>query len=273
VKGDGFMRSAVAASIGAMVLTGALWTGVPLGAQSTPAPRTADGRPNLNGLWQAVNSANWDIEAHEARPGPLQFGALMAAPAGLGVVEGEIPYKPEAAAKKRQNFQKRWTEDPEAKCYLPGVPRANYMPFPFQIVQGTDKILMIYEFAAAVRTIHLDDVPAESLVDSWMGHSVGRFEGQTLVVDVTGFNGMAWFDRAGNFQSDTLHVVERYTPIDANAIDYQVTIEDPALYTRTWTMRMPLYRRLEKNMQLLEFRCVPFSEDLLYGDLRKKPTR
>ena len=235
--------------------------------------KTADGRPNLNGIWQALNSANWDIEAHEARPGPSQFGALFATPGGLGVVvDGPIPYQPWAAAKKQENFAKRWTDDPEAKCYLPGIPRATYMPFPFQIVQGTDKIMMIYEYAAAARSIHMDKVP-EAPVESWMGHSVGRWDGQTLVVDVTKLTGQAWFDRAGNFQSETIKVVERYTPMSADVLNYEVTIEDPKVYTRAWKIQMPLHRRLEKNIQLMDFRCVPFSEDLLYGDLRKKPTR
>jgi hypothetical protein len=237
------------------------------------AAKTADGRPNLNGIWQALNSANWDVEAHEARPGPPQFGALFATPAGLGVVvDGFIPYQPSAAAKRKELYAKRWTEDPEAKCYLPGIPRATYMPFPFQMVQGTDKITMVYEFAAAARVIHMDKVP-NAPIGSWMGHSVGRWEGQTLAVDVTKFNGEAWFDRAGNFQSESLHVVERYTPTGADALNYEVTIEDPKLYTRAWKIQMPLYRRLEKDMQVLEFKCVPFSEELLYGDLRKKPSR
>jgi hypothetical protein len=247
-------------------------TTVSAGQSAATRAQTPDGRPNLNGIWQALNSANWDIEAHEARPGPPQLGALLAAPAGLGVVEGQIPYKPEAAAKKKENFNKRFTDDPEAKCYLPGVPRANYMPFPFQIVQGTDRIMMIYEFAAAARTIFMGKVP-ESPTDTWMGHSVGRWEGQSLVVDVSAFNGSAWFDRAGNYQSETLKVVERYTPVSADVLNYEATIEDPTLYTRPWKISMPLYRRLDKGMQLLEFKCVPFSEELLYGDLRKKPRR
>src|SRR5260221_10418149 len=144
------------------------------------APRAPDGHPDLGGIWQALNTANWDIEAHAARPGPPQLGALVAAPAGLGVVDGEIPYQPSAAAKKKENFEQRWKEDPEAKCYLPGVPRANYMPFPFQIVQGHDTIMAVYEYAATVRVIHMDKVPP-SLVDTWMGHSVGRWDGETLV--------------------------------------------------------------------------------------------
>jgi hypothetical protein len=240
------------------------------GGQAAP---TRDGRPDLSGIWQALNSANWDLQGHAARPGPPQFGALMAAPAGLGVVEGnEIPYQPAALKKKQENFANRWTQDTEAKCYLPGVPRATYMPFPFQIIQGTDKIMMVYEYAAAARVIHMDKVP-ESPVDTWMGHSVGRWEGNTLVVEVTSFNGQQWLDRAGNFHSEALKVVERYTPMGPNAIQYEATLEDPKVYTRPWKISMPLYRRLEKNAQLLEFRCVEFSEDLLYGHLRKKPSR
>ncbi len=259
--------------IASVAVLSVLWMAVGPASGQSAAPRAADGRPNLNGIWQVLNTANWDIEAHEARPGPPQLGALLAAPAGLGVVvDGPIPYQPSAAAKKKEHFNKRWTEDPEAKCYLPGVPRATYMPFPFQIVQGTDKIMMIYEYASAGRTIHMGKVP-ESPVETWMGHSVGRWDGQTLVVDVTSLNGSAWFDRAGNFQSDSLHVTERYTPVGADALNYEATIEDPTLYTRPWTLRMPLYRRREPGLQLLEFRCVPFSEELLYGDLRKKPTR
>jgi hypothetical protein len=248
--------------------------GAPSGeSEAVGAANAVDGHPNLNGIWQALNTANWDIEAHEARPGPPEFGALFATPAGLGVVvDGPIPYQPWAATKKQENFAKRYTDDPEAKCYLPGIPRATYMPFPFQIVQGTDKIMMVYEYAAAARSIHMDKVP-DAPIETWMGHSVGRWEGESLVVDVTKLNGQTWFDRAGNFQSETVKVVERYTPVDANVLNYEVTIEDPKVYTRTWKMQMPLHRRLEKDVQLLDFRCVPFSEDLLYGDLRKVPTR
>ena len=242
-------------------------------SETGAAAKTADGRPDLNGIWQALNTANWDIEAHEARPGPPEFGALFATPAGLGVVvDGPIPYQPWAAARKQENFAKRYTDDPEAKCYLPGIPRATYMPFPFQIVQGSDKIMMIYEYAAAARSIHLDQVP-KAPIETWMGHSVGRWDGESLVVDVTSLSGQTWFDRAGNFQSETIKVVERYTPMAADVLNYEVTIEDPKVYTRPWKMQMSLHRRLEKDAQLLDFRCVPFSEDLLYGDLRKVPTR
>src|SRR5882672_7782918 len=177
-------------------------------------PRAADGKPDLNGIWQALNSANWDIEGHAARPSQIvALGAAGAVPAGLGVVEGnEIPYLPAAAKKKKENFENRLTADPENKCYLPGVPRATYMSFPFQIVQTSKYILIAYEFANATRTIYMGSAPP-SPADTWMGHSVGHWDGDTLVVDVTSLNDQTWFDRAGNFHSDALHVVERYTPL------------------------------------------------------------
>jgi hypothetical protein len=243
-------------------------------AEAYKAPRTADGKADLNGIWQALNTANWDLQEHAARPGVVvALGAAGAVPAGLGVVEGnEIPYLPAAAAKRKENFENRLTADPEIKCYLPGVPRATYMPYPFQIVQTPQFILMAYEFAGAARTIYMDKAPPNP-VDSWMGHSVGHWEGDTLVVDVTRLNDQTWFDRAGNFHSDALHVVERYTPLSADALTYDVTIEDPKVFSRPWKMSMPLYRRLDKNAQLMEFKCVEFVEELMYGHLRKQPSK
>jgi len=243
----------------------------PSGGGPYHAPRTGDGKPNLNGIWQALNTANWDIEAHAAAPGLIaELGASIAVPGGLGVVEGEIPYKPEALAKKKANYTDRLKLDPENKCYLPGVPRGTYMPFPFQILQSQKHIMIVHEFAGAVHTIYMENqTPAPA--DSWMGWSNGRWEGETLVVDTTGFNDSTWFDRAGNFHSDALHVVERFTARSADTLMYDVTIEDPNVFTRPWKMTMPLYRRVEKNAQLMEFRCVEFVEDLLYGHLRKQP--
>jgi hypothetical protein len=234
------------------------------------APRTADGRPDLNGIWQANNTAHWDVEAHSASASDvLELGARGLVPPGLGVVEGgAIPYRPDALAKKRDNMANRLTRDPEIKCYLPGVPRATYMPYPFQILQSQNHIMLVHEFAGAVRTIYMTD-QTEAPADSWMGWSNGRWDGETLVVDTTGFNDLSWFDRAGNFHSDALHVVERFTPRSADTLNYEVTIEDPNVFTRPWTMRMPLYRRVEPDAQILEIRCVEFVEDLLYGHLRK----
>jgi len=243
-------------------------------AQSFKPPRTADGKPNLNGIWQVMNTANWDIAPHAAQAGQVvALGATGAEPAGLGVVEGgEIPYLPDALKTKQQNYANRLKNDPEVKCYLPGVPRATYMPYPFQIVQTPKTILMSYEYDGAVRTIYMDN-PGPAPVDSWMGWSAGHWEGDTLVVDVTGFNDSTWFDRAGDFHSDELHVVERYTLVSPDVINYEATIQDPKVFSRTWKMSMPLYRHVEKNFQLLEFKCVEFVEELLYGHLRKQPSK
>jgi hypothetical protein len=243
-------------------------------AQVYQPRRGADGKADLNGIWQALNTANWDLQDHAARSGGvLALGAIGAVPAGLGVVEGnEIPYLPEAAMKKKENFENRLTADPEIKCYLPGVPRATYMPYPFQIVQTPKYILIAYEYAGATRTIYMDEAPP-SPDDSWMGRSVGHFDGDTLVVDVTSMNDQTWFDRSGNFHSDALHVVERYTPLTPDALSYEATIEDPKVFSRPWKISMPLYRRLEKNAQLLEFKCVEFVEELMYGHLRKQPNK
>jgi hypothetical protein len=241
---------------------------------ASKATHTAGGKPDLNGIWQALNTANWNIEAHAASPGPvLALGAEGAVPAGLGVVEGgPLPYLPAALAQRKANYEHRLTADPEIKCYMPGIPRATYMPFPFQIVQSDSVILMAYEFTSASRTIYMANAPA-SPVDTWMGHSVGHWEGDTLVVDVTSFNDQTWFDRSGNYHSDALHVVERYTPLGHDALMYEATIEDPKVFSRPWKMSMPLYRHLEKNAQLLEFKCVEFVEELMYGPLRKQPMK
>lgn len=234
------------------------------------APRAPDGKPNLNGIWQALNTAHWDIETHSAATGPVvALGAAYSIPGGLGVVDGEIPYKPEALAKKKENAANRLTLDPEIKCYLPGVPRATYMPYPFQIIQSQKHVMIVHEFAGAVRTIYMDN-HTEAPADSWMGWSNGHWEGESLVVDTRGFNGMAWFDRAGNFASDALHVVERFTARSPETLTYDVTIEDPNVFTRPWTMSMPLYRRVEPHAQLAEYRCVEFAEEVIYGHLRKK---
>ena len=274
-------RLAVAATFAAAF---GMWLAPAAGQNAPPAykaPRLkATTNPNLTGLWQAITEGNWDILAHAAQPGPPQFGALYAQPAGPGIVEGnEVPYQPWAAAKKKENFEKRLVRvntdgvrleplDPEAKCYMPGVPRANYMPFPFQIIQGTATIVMAYEFASASRIIHMDKAEAAA-VDSYMGWSNGSWDGDTLVVDVTGFNDKTWFDRAGNFHSEALHVVERYTPASRDVLQYEATIEDSKVFTRPWKMSFPIYRRLDKNAQFLEFKCVPFAEDLVYGHLVK----
>jgi hypothetical protein len=250
-------------------------------AQQAQAPRvaaytarTADGKPDLTGLWQAMSTAYRDLQDHGAQPSPFfQLGAQGATPMGQGVVVGrEIPYQPWAAEKKKENFLNRLTLDPEIRCYLPGIPRAMYMPFPFQIVQGNNEIYMAFPFATSDRVVYMK-TPKEALLDAWMGTSNGRWEGDTLVIDAKGFNDQTWFDRAGNFHSEELHLVERITPMTTDALRYEVTVEDPKVFTRPWTLRLVLYRVLDENAQSPEFKCVPFAEELIYGYFRKYPAR
>lgn len=249
-------------------------------------PRTASGRPDLNGLWQALNTANYDIQAHTARPalamrpGPvvpipakevIALGAVGSVPPGVGVVVGdEIPYLPDALAQKKKNQEGWLTLDPEVKCYLPGVPRATYMPHPFQIFQSDSAFFIAYEYASAVRNIALAD-PGPAPVDSWMGQSWGRWDGDTFVVEANGFNDQTWFDRSGNFHSEQMTVVERYTMTDRDHIQYEATITDPKVFSRAWTMRMPLYRHVNANARLGQFKCVEFVEELMFGKYRKVP--
>ena len=292
MMGNRFSVSTVVTVLAAFSIGAVVAVGVTGSASQAPDPsarpaQTPDGRPNFNGVWQALNEAHWDLEAHEALPGmvmqegvyPYEYarvpaapvvalGAAAGVPGSMGVVQGDgrIPYTPEALAIKEENGANWIDRDPELKCYLPGTPRAMYMPYPFQIVQGADEITIAYEFSSATRIIHLRD-HAEPAIDSWMGWSNGRWEGDTLVVDVTGFNGQTWFDRAGNFHSNALHVVERYTPVTPYHLDYEVTIEDPSVFERPWTMRMPLYRRMDAGAQVMDFRCLEFVEPLLLGSL------
>ena len=278
--------SILAATAAAFVMTGAGTAYAQASAQQqVQQPDRIDGKPNFNGIWQAVNAANWNLEPHSAGPNPVAdrlVGAIGAIPPGLGVVEGgKIPYKPEALERLNQHKDNLISHDPEAACYLPGIPRATYLPYPFQIVQGgNDDILMVYEYANANRVIEMRDVEIPP-IDTWMGTSFGRWDGDTLEIvtlsqgpgsftspgGVMEPNGVTWLDRAGNYLSPTATVTERFTKMGDNHIQYSATIEDPNLYTRPWTITMPLYRRMEPNAQLLEFRCVPFSEMLLYGDL------
>jgi hypothetical protein len=246
-----------------------------------------DGHPDLNGIWQSLVTANFDLQDHDAQPGlhPELTGAYDAAPPGQSIIEGggEIPYQPWALEKKRKNFENRavanvsndatWHQvgDPEIKCYMPGIPRAAYMPYPFQIVQGSDSasILFAYEYATTTRIVRMG-WKGEAPTPSWMGWSRGHWEGETLVIDVSGFREETWLDRAGDFHSDEFHVVERYTALSPYHLMYEATIEDPKVYTHAWKISFPLYRRMEKNMQLLEFKCVPFTEELIYGPFSKR---
>jgi hypothetical protein len=278
----------VLAGLASMAMIAATVQAAPVAPRAYVAPRGAGGHPDMNGVWEVMNTANWDIEPHAARaalafrPGPfgpvpakevVALGAVGSVPAGLGIVEnGPIPYTPEALAVKKDN-QLHWLErDPEIKCYLPGVPRATYMPFPFQIFQSDEAIVFAYEYAGAVRNILFKD-PGPAPIDSWMGQSVGHWEGDTLVVAVTGQNDSTWFDRAGNHHSADMKVVERYTPIAPGVMRYEAEITDPATFTRPWKISLNLYRRVGQDAQLQQFKCVEFVEELMYGKLRKEPLK
>ena len=242
-----------------------------IAAAQEKIPRTADGKPDLNGYWQTMGSAHWNLEPHNAEAGPVvQMGALGAIPGGLGVVEGgRIPYKPEALSKRNEN-KANWLErDPLVKCYLPGVPRATYLPHPFLIVQEPNTMLFTYEFAGADRIVYMNRPNSEAPVDSWMGYNLGRWEGDTLVIETTAQMEDTWFDSAGNFHGPAMKVTERYKLVSPNVIQYEATITDSDVFTKPWKISMPLYRRLDKNMQLLDFKCVEFVEELLFGKYRK----
>jgi hypothetical protein len=277
------------ATLALVVLSGYLVVGLPRPGegQAYRALRTATGQPDLNGFWQSLNTAHWNLEAHEAAPGPvLQLGAAHAVPPGLGVVVGgPIPYREDALAMKKKYAANALREDAEVKCYLPGVPRMMYMPYPVQFVQSGTEIVMMSEFASAIRTIHIgrtDPPPA----DTWMGWSNGRWDGDTLVIDSKGFMGstigaldtegaiqVRFLDRAGNYHTEGLHVVERIRRVGPDHLSYEATIDDPNVYTRPWTIGMPLYRRLEPAMQLGEFKCEEFVGDLVYGKYQKGAPR
>jgi hypothetical protein len=220
-------------------------------------PRTADGKPDFSGFWQVITSANWDIQDHSAQKG---------IPAGRGIVVGnEIPYQPWAAAKKKENYDSRNTADPELKSYLPGVPRITYTPFPFQIVQTPQQVLVLYEYVHASRHLYTngsDHPPGH--IDWWLGDSRAHWDGDTLVADVIDFNDQTWFDRAGNFHSDALHVVERYKFLDADHIGYDATVEDPKVFTKPWQLSLVLYRHKEKNFQLLDYEGYAFDYEQYY---------
>ena len=281
------MKASVVAGVAIVAVTIAAIPSV-TGQARTPGVPRVNGKPDLNGIWQTINTANWNIQAHTAkaalamRPGPVvpvpakevvAFGAVGSVPSGLGVVDGnELPYLPEALKKKQDNEANWLTRDPEIKCYLPGVPRATYMPFPFQIFQGQGSFFISYEYAGAVRNVYLKD-PGPAPIDSWMGQSVGRWEGDTFVIEVSGFNDQSWFDRAGNHHTEQLKVTERYTMTDADHIRYDATITDPGTFSKPWTMSMPLYRRVERGARIGQFKCVEFVTELMYGHLRKEPLK
>lgn len=243
--------------------------------------------PDFNGIWQAISSAHWDIERHAARAalqlreGPvvpvphqkvLALGSVGAVPGGMGIIKGggKIPYTPAALATREENRADYLNRDPEIKCFLPGVPRSTYMPYPFQIIQGNDTLFIVYEYANADRDFFFED-PGPAPVDSWMGQSYAQWDGDTLEVEVTGQIADTWFDRAGNHHSAAMRVVERWTRTGPDHLLYEATIHDDETFTEPWTISLPLYRRVEADARILDFKCIEFVEELLYGTWRRNP--
>ena len=253
--------------------------------ESETIPIGPYGKPDLNGVWQVMNRANFNLEAHSAsaamhlvegpvvpipHPDILALGAVGSVPGGLSVVEGnKIPYKRDALRKRDENRNDWLNRDPEIKCYLPGVPRATYMPYAFQIFHSEEAFFFAYEYAGATRNIYLED-PGEPPVDSWMGQSWGYWEENTFVVEAKGFNDQTWFDRSGNYHSDKLKVTERYTLLNPYLMDYEAIIEDEEVFTRPWKIKMKLYKKIGDDAQLQQFKCVEFVEELIYGEWRAK---
>jgi len=262
------------AKLGLLTLVG-IFSITEAAAQSGEIPRTPSGKPDLSGIWQAMTSAHYDVEPHAASEGahPGLMGAISATPAGLGIVEGgRIPYNEQSLRVRDANKASALENDPLTKCYMPGVPRANYMPFPFQIVQSEGVILIAYEVAESNRIVYVDQPELESQVDAWMGHSNAHWEGDTLVVRVSGQMPDTWFDRSGNHHSYEMVVEERWTATGADHVQYEATITDSNTFTAPWTISFPLYRHVADNMQLLEFKCAEFAEEFLYGEWRKPGT-
>ena len=220
--------------------------GTPTSSQQQGLPRTADGKPDLEGIWQASSTAAADLQDHVAGLNML---------AGRSVVAGNvIPYQPWASSRKAENFRNRQTADPLSKCYIPGVPRVMYLDFPFQIFQTPKVIAMTFEWELDYRLVYTDGTPHPTDADFWMGESRGHWEGDTLVVDVANINDKTWFDMAGDFHSDALHVVERYHMTDHDTIQYEATMEDSKVFTKPWSIHIALHRRTDRD-RLFEYSC------------------
>jgi len=216
-----------------------------LAAQRGPAggalPRLPDGKPDLQGIWQSDGKPAADVQ-------PFVEG-------------GQIPYKPGAEAKKRQNFADRAKSDPLNSCFMPGVPRIMYLDHPFQIFQAKDHIAFTFEWSSVFRLIYTTTkVSPHPGIDSWMADSRGHWEGDTLVVEVIGSNDRTWFDQAGNYHSDKMRVTERYTLANADTLRYEATITDPEVFTRPWKISFPM-QRIKNKGRILEYQCQAEKEE------------
>lgn len=238
------------------LLAAAALLAAPLAHAQAKIPRL-NGKPDFSGIWQTTSAADHDLEPH---------GGRKDAPPGPGIVEGgRIPYLPEALAQRQKNFENRAKDDPRLKCFTLGVPRGIYYPEPFQIFQRASDLTVLFQFGHSVRTIYTNGTKhPKDPNDWWLGDSRAHWEGDTLVVDARHFIDETWLDRSGNYHSDALHVVERWTLLDANTIDYQATLDDAKVYSRPWTIKVILHRHREKNFQLIENYCFTQDYDEFY---------
>lgn len=259
-KFAGLVLAATALSLIPLSATGQRRSGSRDGKKAPPFSRLADGKPDMQGYWETRNFFSaFDLETHEK----AEFGV----PAGHGVVvdppNGKIPYQPWALEKKKDILEHHLFDDPQAHCWLSGVPRQMYTPFGFQILQPPGYVVLLYEAFHSYRIIPLDGRPhASAAIHMFEGDSRGHWERDTLVVDVTNQNEKTWFDMAGNFHSDALHVIERYTMTDLNTIQYEATLEDPKVFTQPWKIAFELGRNREPDYEQMEYACVEGEKDL-----------
>ena len=248
-------RLVLAAAVAALIPVTHAAAQAPAQAQAGPVKRLADGKPDLNGFFQSdAGGANWGLEAHKETFTPGGRGVIIDPP------DKKVPYQPWAAAEKvSRNRPERGYDDPTAHCFVGGVPRSLYVPAPFHIVQTSEAVVFLHE-RMAWRLVSLDR--REHIPDTlrlWQGDSIGRWEGDTLVVETKNLNGKTWLNEVGDVISHAATLVERFTPVNADRIDYQVTLTDPVVYTRPFTIAMPLNRQ---PGEMLEVACLEDNQDL-----------
>jgi len=214
-------------------------------------PRLADGRPDFRGIWQARETAYINIEGHRAEAGLRASPSIVVDPA-----DGRIPYLPGALKQRDKNYERRATADPAINCFQAGVPRATFLPTPFQIFQSVGHLAIVYTDNHSYRIVLDSSIPHDDGIDFFMGDSRGHWEGDTLVVDVTDLGDQTWLDAAGNYHSDQLHVVERYTLLGPDTMKYEATLADAMVYARPWTLRLLLYRDKKPGAQIVEDECI-----------------
>lgn len=220
-------------------------------AGSYSPPRLSDGTPDLRGIWQAQSTAYLNMEGHPAEAGVRASKSIVIDPA-----DGKIPYLPDALNQRVKKYESRATTDPAIHCFQAGVPRAIFLPTPFQIFQSVGHLAIVYTDNHSYRIVSASSIPHDDGIDFFMGDSRGHWEADTLVIDVTDLGDQTWLDAAGNYHSDQLHVVERYTLIGPNTLKYEATLTDPKVYARPWTIRLFLYRDSKPSARIIEDECI-----------------